>query len=47
MAVRNVTLELYRGEITVILGREGAGKTTLISLIAGQRNILKTKQNLI
>lgn len=38
MALRDVTLDMYRGEITVILGQSGSGKTTLISIIAGLCN---------
>src|SRR6187200_941066 len=34
-AVRNVSLEIRRGEIFALLGPNGAGKTTLISVICG------------
>jgi len=34
-AVRNVSLEIRRGEIFALLGPNGAGKTTLISIICG------------
>ncbi|XP_046970416.1 phospholipid-transporting ATPase ABCA1-like [Vanessa cardui] len=34
-ALSNVTLDVYRGEITVLLGHNGAGKTTLMSIITG------------
>ncbi|XP_049877251.1 phospholipid-transporting ATPase ABCA3-like [Pectinophora gossypiella] len=37
-ALNNVTLEIYKGEITVLLGHNGAGKTTLISIITGMIN---------
>ncbi|KAF9820466.1 hypothetical protein SFRURICE_009885 [Spodoptera frugiperda] len=33
--LRNVSLEVYKGEITVLLGHNGAGKTTLMSIITG------------
>ena len=34
-ALRNVHLEIRRGEIFALLGPNGAGKTTLISIICG------------
>lgn len=34
-AVRNVNLDIYRGEIFSLLGPNGAGKTTTISMISG------------
>src|SRR6187431_2622474 len=34
-ALKNVDLEIRRGEIFALLGPNGAGKTTLISLICG------------
>ena len=34
-AVKNVSLEIRRGEIFALLGPNGAGKTTLISIICG------------
>jgi ABC-2 type transport system ATP-binding protein len=34
-ALRNINLEIRRGEIFALLGPNGAGKTTLISLICG------------
>ena len=34
-ALKNVTLEIARGEIFALLGPNGAGKTTLISIICG------------
>ncbi len=34
-ALRNIDLEIRRGEIFALLGPNGAGKTTLISLICG------------
>ena len=35
VALKNVSLELYEGEILALLGPNGAGKTTLISTICG------------
>ncbi|MEO8444166.1 MAG: ATP-binding cassette domain-containing protein, partial [Gammaproteobacteria bacterium] len=34
-ALRNVSLEIRRGEIFALLGPNGAGKTTLINIICG------------
>ncbi|KAJ8718117.1 hypothetical protein PYW07_006047 [Mythimna separata] len=34
-ALRNVSMEVYKGEITVLVGHNGAGKTTLMSIITG------------
>ena len=36
MAVRQVTLELYPGEILGLIGPNGAGKTTLFNMISGR-----------
>ena len=37
-ALKNVTLDIRRGEIFALLGPNGAGKTTLISIICGMSN---------
>src|SRR5690606_8380632 len=34
-ALKNVNLEIQRGEIFALLGPHGAGKTTLISIVCG------------
>ncbi|XP_076998248.1 ATP-binding cassette sub-family A member 17-like isoform X14 [Tamandua tetradactyla] len=37
IAVKNLTMNLYRGQITVLLGHNGAGKTTTCSVLTGLR----------
>ncbi|KAH7965997.1 hypothetical protein HPB49_012560 [Dermacentor silvarum] len=34
-SLSNVSLDVYKGQITVLLGHNGAGKTTLMNVIAG------------
>src|SRR5580700_928532 len=38
-ALKNVNLDIRRGEIFALLGPNGAGKTTLISIICGIANL--------
>lgn len=35
-AVKNVTMRIFRGETTLLLGHNGSGKTTLMNMILGQ-----------
>ena len=38
-ALKNINLDIRRGEIFALLGPNGAGKTTLISIICGIVNL--------
>ena len=42
-ALKNLDLDIYRGEILALLGPNGAGKTTLISIICGIVNASEGK----
>ena len=35
VAVRDVSLDVYAGQLLVITGRSGSGKTTLLNLLGG------------
>ena len=35
-AVRGINLNIYRGEITALLGHNGAGKTTVLDILTGE-----------
>src|SRR5258705_409264 len=35
MALRGIDLDVYRGELMMLVGPSGCGKTTLISVVAG------------
>lgn len=38
-AIRNVDLEIYEGDFTVIMGNSGSGKSTLLYLLSGLDNV--------
>jgi ATP-binding cassette subfamily A (ABC1) protein 3 len=40
-ALKHVSMELHRGELSVLLGSNGAGKTTLINLIVGMLPVIE------
>lgn len=46
VAVEKVNLDIYQGEITALLGHNGAGKTTVISMITGNLNIIRNLFNI-
>ncbi len=35
VAVKNLSLNMYKGQITALLGHNGAGKTTTMSMLTG------------
>lgn len=35
VAVKDLSLNLYKGQITVLLGHNGAGKSTMLSILSG------------
>ena len=40
-AVDNLSLDIYKGQITGLLGHNGAGKTTTISILTGASGVLR------
>ena len=40
IAIENLYLKLYKGQISVLLGHNGAGKTTMISILTGSIHIV-------
>ena len=44
-ALKNIDLDIRRGEIFALLGPNGAGKTTLISVICGMSNATAGTEN--
>ncbi|XP_076644769.1 phospholipid-transporting ATPase ABCA3 [Halictus rubicundus] len=42
-AVKGISMDLYKGQITALLGHNGAGKTTLMSIVTGVINATEGK----
>lgn len=38
VVVKNLNLDIYKNQITVLLGHNGAGKSTTMSMITGKLN---------
>lgn len=38
-AVKNFSLDIYQGQITALLGHNGAGKTTIFNILTGMYHI--------
>ena len=36
-AIHTLSLDIYKGQITVIFGHSGSGKSTLMSILTGKR----------
>ena len=36
-AVKNFSLDIYEGQITALLGHNGAGKTTIFNILTGSK----------
>ncbi|KAB1263387.1 ATP-binding cassette sub-family A member 3 [Camelus dromedarius] len=37
VAINNMSLNLYKGQITILLGQNGAGKSTTLSILTGKK----------
>lgn len=40
VAIKELSLNLYEGQITVLLGHNGAGKSTTLSILSGRSSTL-------
>lgn len=40
VAVWDLTLNMYEGQITVLLGHNGAGKSTTLSMLTGKQRLM-------
>ena len=43
-AVDNVSLNIYKGQITALLGHNGAGKTTTMSMLTGITKLVDVRE---
>ena len=44
-AVKDLTLNLYEGQITALVGQQGSGKTTIINLLTGTLVLISRSVN--
>ena len=44
-AVSDLSLNMYKGQITALLGHNGAGKTTTMSILTGRLTVTETIQH--
>lgn len=45
-AVSDLSLNMYKGQITALLGHNGAGKTTTMSILTGRQTIAPEAYNI-
>lgn len=41
--LNGIDIEIYKGDLTVIMGSSGAGKSTLLYVLSGMDNLTKVK----
>ena len=46
VVVNNMSLNLFKGQITILLGQNGAGKTTILSLLTGMYSAVYSRSQL-
>ena len=40
-ALQGISMDIYEGQITALLGRRGVGKTTIMSIITGKTSMVQ------